>query len=281
MSAERDRASSPEPIPLTERAHPGSADLDRLELPELLARIVSEDAVVPAAVQRSLPALARAADLLRRTLEAGGRWINLGAGTSGRLGLLDAAELPPTFGIEPERVQAVLAGGEAAFARAVEGAEDDAAAAERALAALGIGAGDALLAISASGRTPYVLAGVAFGRARGAATLALTCAGDSPLAASVDLPLVVEVGPELIAGSTRMKGALAQKMALHALSTAVMVRLGRVRGNRMTGIRAQNAKLRDRALRIYVELTGATRAEAELALDEAGGSLAAALERLR
>ncbi len=281
MSAERGPQSSPDGLPLTERANPRTADLDRLGLTEALERILDEDALVPAAVRRSLPELERAARLLHETLAAGGRWINLGAGTSGRLGLLDAAELPPTFGIEPDRVQAVIAGGDGALGRAVEGAEDDGEAAERELLARAICGADALVGISASGRTPFVLAGVDCARRRGARTLAVTCAGDSPLAGGVDVAVVVEVGPEVIAGSTRMKSALAQKMVLHALSTAVMVRLGRVRGNRMTAIRAQNRKLRERALRILIELTGSTRQAAERALADAGGSLADALDRLR
>jgi N-acetylmuramic acid 6-phosphate etherase len=283
MSAERSRPSSPDPeaVPLTERANPRTGDLDRLELPVLLERILAEDALVPGAVHQSLPDLERAVRLLHRTLAEGGRWINLGAGTSGRLGLLDAAELPPTFGIDPEQVQAVVAGGEGALARAVEGAEDDGDAAERELSARGIGRSDAVVGISASGRTPFVLAGIDCARRRGARTLAITCAGDAPLAARVELPIVVEVGPEVIAGSTRMKGALAQKIVLHTLSTAVMVRLGRVRGNRMTALRAQNSKLRERALRTLMELAGVARADAERALDQAGGSLADALDRLR
>jgi N-acetylmuramic acid 6-phosphate etherase len=281
MSAERTRESSPDPIPVTERSNPRTEDLDRLDLPGVLQRILDEDARVPEAVRRSLPALTPAAERLYGILLAGGRWINLGAGTSGRLGALDAAEIPPTFGFPPERVQAVIAGGPAALARAVEGAEDDGPAAERGLEALGVGPADALVGISASGRTPFVLAGVDFARRRGATTLAITCAPDSELALRAELPIVVEVGPEVIAGSTRMKSALAQKMVLNALSTAVMVRLGHVRGNRMTGIHAHNRKLRERALRTLVELTGSTPENAARLLDAAGGSLAEALERLR
>ena len=179
-----------------------------------------------------------------------------------------------------DRVQGVIAGGELAMTRAVEGAEDDPDAAVRDLEARQLCSADALLALSASGGTRYVLSGVAHARRVGAVSIGVTCVPDSALARTVDVPVVVVVGPEVIAGSTRMKGGLAQKMILHALSTAVMIRLGRVRGNLMTGLSPVNAKLRERAVLIVSELSGASPAEAQAMLEAAGGSIEIALERL-
>jgi N-acetylmuramic acid 6-phosphate etherase len=238
--------SHPEPGP-TEAANPRTADLDRLDVEPLLARLLDEDASVPAAVRRALPELARAAARLEATLRAGGRWFNLGAGTSGRLGVLDASEIPPTFGLPSDRVQGVIAGGVTALVSAVEGAED------RAEDARGV---------------------------LGAPTVAITCAPGSELAHAVDVAIVVEVGPEAIAGSTRMKGGLAQKMVLAALSTAVMVRIGRTRGNRMSHVAPASEKLRVRALRMVMELGGVSEEKARAALEAEGQSPERALTRL-
>jgi N-acetylmuramic acid 6-phosphate etherase len=235
---------------------------------------------VAQAVRAALPALERACELLLERLERGGRWFNAGAGTSGRIGVLDAAEIPPTFGLPPERVQALIAGGEPALASAVEGAEDDGPAAVRALEARGLCAADVLVVLSASGSTPYALAAAEHARSKGAATIAITCDPGAPLARACDVAIAAEVGPEVIAGSTRLKGGLAQKMILHTLSTAVMVRLGRVRGNLMTGVRAANRKLRERALWIATELAGCSRQEAQRALEAAGGDVERALALL-
>jgi N-acetylmuramic acid 6-phosphate etherase len=265
---------------VTEAPNPRTLDLDRLPIAELVGRILDEDARVAAAVRETRPSLERACEALVEALDGGGRWINLGAGTSGRIGALDAAEIPPTFGLEPDRVQAVIAGGAPALVGAVEGAEDDVGAAVRDLSKLGLSRGDALVALSASGRTPYALAGLEHARRVGARSIAITCAPDSPLAARAEIAIVAMVGPEVIAGSTRMKGGLAQKMILHTLSTAVMVRLGRVHGNLMTGLRAVNTKLVERGVRILCELTHVSPAEAEAALDAAGGSVEKALEEL-
>ncbi len=264
----------------TEARNPRTLDLDRLTPHCLLARILEEDASVPAAVREALPELELASDALLVVLERGGRWFNIGAGTSGRLGALDAAEIPPTYGLDPDRVQALIAGGEAALSRAVEDAEDNTEAAGRDLAARGFGAGDVLLALSASGHTPYALGAVRFARDAGAPTIGVTCAQGSPLDAAVDIAISVEVGPEVVAGSTRMKGGLAQKMVLHALSTSVMVRLGLVRSNLMTGMRGDSCKLRDRALRITMELSGRSRSEALAALEQARGNIERALTYL-
>jgi len=265
---------------VTEARNPRTADLDRLPVGELIARIIDEDAGVVASVRAARPALERACAALVETLDGGGRWFNVGAGTSGRIGALDAAEIPPTFGLEPERVQALVAGGAAALAGAVEGAEDDTASAARELDRLHVGPGDAVVALSASGRTPYAVAALDHAKRRGARAIAITCAPDSKLARAAEIAIVAVVGPEVIAGSTRMKGGLAQKMILHTLSTAVMVRLGRVQGNLMTGLRAVNSKLHERGVRILCELARVDAAAAERALEAAGGSVEAALEAL-
>ncbi len=269
-----------DPRRITEQDNPRTRDIDTLHPRAILERILEEDAQVPAAVQRAVGQIGEACDLLTRVLERGGRWLNLGAGTSGRIGVLDAAEIPPTFGLAPDRVQGVIAGGEAAMTRAVEGAEDDPDAARRDLEARGLSSMDVLVALSASGGTRYVLGGVAYARKVGSSTIAVTCVPDSPLARSVDIPIVVVVGPEAITGSTRLKGGLAQKMTLHALSTAVMIRLGRVRGNLMTRLKPLNVKLRERATRLVAELASCSIREAEAALADADGSVEEALERL-
>ncbi|HTO71823.1 MAG TPA: N-acetylmuramic acid 6-phosphate etherase [Myxococcota bacterium] len=264
----------------TEARNPRTADLDRLPVGELVQRILDEDAGVSEAVHAARPALELACLALVEALDSGGRWINVGAGTSGRIGAMDAAEIPPTFGLEPERVQALVAGGAPALLGAVEGAEDDAASAARELDKLELGPGDAVVALSASGRTPYALAALEHARRRGARAIAVTCAPDSPLAKAAEIAIVAVVGPEVIAGSTRMKGGLAQKMILHTLSTAVMVRLGRVQGNLMTGLRAVNSKLHDRGVRILCELAGVDADAAARALARAEGSVERALEEL-
>jgi len=265
---------------VTEAANPRTADLDRLPFHELIERILEEDAQVSAAVRAARPALELACLALVEALDAGGRWFNVGAGTSGRIGALDAAEIPPTFGLPPERVQALIAGGAPALVGAVEGAEDDAAAAARELDKAKLGPGDAVVALSASGRTPFAVAALEHARRRGARAIAITCAPNSPLAKAAEIAVVAVVGPEVIAGSTRMKGGLAQKMILHTLSTAVMVRLGRVHGNLMTGLLAVNSKLQDRGVRILCELAHVDRAAAARALEAAGGSVEKALEEL-
>ncbi len=276
----RDRFEKQAGSEVTEQINPRTRDIDQLPLRAILERILDEDAGVPEAVRRALPALERAGELLLTALRGDGRWFSLGAGTSGRIGLLDAAEIPPTYGLAPERIQAVLAGGDQALTRAVEGAEDDRASAGRELGARGFCERDVLLALSASGETPFVLGGVEHARGIGAHTIGLTCTPDSSLVRAVDCPVVIVVGPEAIAGSTRMKGGLAQKMALHMLSTSVMVRLGRVRSNLMVEIGTRTAKLRKRALGIVMQLSGQDRVRAERALEQSGGSVSKALELL-
>jgi N-acetylmuramic acid 6-phosphate etherase len=276
----QDEERTPATLGITEKANPRTQGLDHLPLEEVLERIVGEDATVADAVRVALPAIRGAAEILVDVLGSGGRWFNLGAGTSGRLGMLDAAEIPPTFGLPPDRVQGVIAGGPAAMERAIEGAEDDADAAVADLASRGFGSSDALVALSASGRTPYVLGGVRYARSLPARTVGVTCSPRAPLVRAVELPIVLEVGPEVLAGSTRMKGGLAQKMVLHTLSTAVMIRLGRVRGNLMSEIRGVNSKLRARAVSTLSRVGRLSPEEAERRLEEAAGSLRQALDRL-
>ncbi len=269
-----------EPAP-TEAALAATSDLDRRSTAEILAAIHAEDRHALDAVGAVLPALARAVDALTDVLAGGGRWFNVGAGTSGRLGCLDAAEIPPTFGFAPDRIEGLVAGGPAALMRAREGAEDDAESARTALRARSLGPRDAVVAISASGRTPYALAGLEVAYQVGARRIAISCDPDSPLARAAEIAIAPDTGPEVIAGSTRMKGGLAQKMILHSLSTAVMVRLGRVEGNRMTHLRPGSRKLWRRALALLQELSGADESTARDALERAYGDVAEALAMLR
>ena len=263
----------------TEAVHDATLDLDQWSVREILEVIHAEDRRALEAVEKVLPEVESAVDVLVCALGGGGRWFNVGAGTSGRMGLLDAAEIPPTFGLAPSRVQAVLAGGERAFRRAVEGAEDNAEAAAWELRERGLEAGDAVLGISASGQTPFALGGLKAAHEVGARTIAITCDPGSPLAEAAEIAIVPEVGAEVIAGSTRMKGGLAQKMILHLLSTTVMVRLGYVKGNLMTNLLPASQKLRDRAVRIVAALTDLDEDAARELLDACGGRVQDALAR--
>jgi N-acetylmuramic acid 6-phosphate etherase len=266
---------------LTEEVLEATRDLDQRSTREILEAIHREDLRAAEAVGKVLGDVERAVSILLLCLQGGGRWFNVGAGTSGRIGVLDASEIPPTFGYPPERVQGIIAGGDAALRCAVEGAEDDAAAARQALRERELLPGDAVVALSASGRTPFALAALEEAREVGARRIAVTCDPDAPLAAAAEVAIVPQVGPEVIAGSTRMKGGLAEKMVLHLLSTAVMVRLGRVEGNLMTNLVPASRKLERRALRILMTLGGATEERARRALAESSGSVSDALERLR
>ncbi len=255
----------------TERPNPRTRRLDRMTAARLVAAITREDARVPAAVARVRRPLARAVIRVAEALRGGGRLVYVGAGTSGRLGVLDAAECPPTFGTAPGQVVAVIAGGPRAFGRAVEGAEDRRREAVRALARLRVGPRDVVCAICASGVTPFALAALREARRRGASTLAVTCVPSPRLRALAELVIAPRVGPEVLAGSTRMKAGLAAKMVLHTLTTAVMVRLGKVYGNLMVDLRPTSAKLRARATRIVAALSGLPRSRAERLLRRAGG----------
>ncbi len=264
----------------TEAVLDATRDLDRRSTAEILAAVHAEDAKAVSAVSEVLPQVEKAVDILACALGGGGRWFNVGAGTSGRMGALDCAELPPTFGIEPSRVQAVVAGGARALSRAVEGAEDDVYAGPCELRRRGLGVGDAVVAISASGHTPFVLSCLEEAHTAGARTIAITCGPDSPLAEAAEIAIVTNTGAEVIAGSTRMKAGLAQKMVLHLLSTTVMVRLGYVRGNLMTHLVPGSEKLRERAIRILESTTDLNAEQAARLLDEHGGSVADALASL-
>ncbi len=261
--------------PVTEELHPDGPALDGLSTSRLLAKLHAGDAEAARAVGRALPALAGLVEAAVAALGGGGRLAYAGAGTSGRLGALDAAECSPTFGVPPSRVLALVAGGPAALRRAIEGAEDDVPAGRRAVRSARLGPGDLLVGITASGRTPFVLAALAEARARGARTALLTSEpGARP---PVDHRVVLETGAERIAGSTRMKAGTAAKMALGLLSTAAFVRLGAVRGGRMAALRGTNAKLRTRAVRNVAALAGVGEAAARRLLAGAGWDVAAAV----
>ncbi|WP_241253145.1 N-acetylmuramic acid 6-phosphate etherase [Streptomyces sp. W1SF4] len=263
------------PLPPTERRNPATVGIDRLPTDELLRAINAEDARVPAAVARALPTLALAVDAAVAALRAGGRVHYVGAGSSGRYAVLDAAELAPTYGLEPGRIVAHLAGGPTALAHAAENAEDDEAAGRRALAQ--VTARDVVLGLAASGRTPYVAGALAAARAAAATTVLVSCNPDAPLARTADLHVCTDTGPEAITGSTRMKAGSAQKLVLHSFSTAVMVRLGRTWSNLMTDLAATNAKLAGRKLTLLAQATGADPGTCRAVLQEAGGELKTAL----
>lgn len=251
-------------LPPTERLHHRSRGLEALSLRRALALLHEGDVEATRAVGLALPALARLADLAARALGSGGRIVYVGAGTSGRLGALDAAECPPTFGVAPSRVVALVAGGARALRRAVEGAEDDREAGRRDVRRAEASARDVVIGISASGTTPYVVAALHEARARGAATGLLT---SNPTARPPGaIRVLLDTGPELVAGSTRMKAGSATKMALSLLSTAAMLRLGKVQDGRMVDLEPTSAKLRLRARRMVMELSGCTAARAEAAL---------------
>ncbi len=251
----------------TESDNPNSRRIDKLATGDILAVINAEDAKVALAVRQALPQIARAVDVVVDALKGGGRLFYLGAGTSGRLGILDAVECLPTFSAPPDLIQGLIAGGEGAFTRAVEGAEDDPALVERDLEARGLRAGDVVCGIAASGRTPYVIGGLRYAREREARTIAIACNPDSPLTELADIGISVDLGPEVISGSTRMKAGSAQKMILNMLSTATMVRLGKVYGNLMVDVKVTNEKLMRRANRLVQRLGGTDEARARQLLE--------------
>ena len=255
---------------LTEQPNPASASIDTLPTEEALRIINAEDQLVAVAVEREVPAIARAVDAIVAALEKGGRLFYLGAGTSGRLGVLDASEIPPTFSAPPEMVQGIMAGGESALSRATETTEDDPAIGVRDLSARGFTASDVLVGIAASGRTPYVLGAVAEARRLGAVTVGICCTPDAELSRAVDFPIAPLVGPEVLAGSTRMKAGTAQKLVLNMLSTVTFIRLGYVYGNLMVNVQPKNYKLVDRARRIVAQAAGVSPERASELLAESG-----------
>lgn len=266
-----------EQVPVTEQENPRTREIGSLPVAEVLRLMSEEDALVAGAVRQVLPDVARAVEGIVARLEAGGRLFYTGTGTSGRLGVLDASECPPTFGVPPELVQAVIAGGYDACHRAVEASEDDREAGARDLKGRGFQRQDALVGIAASGRTPYTLGAVEHARSIGAFTVGLTCAPGSPLTEAAEVSVVPVVGPEVIAGSTRLKAGTAQKLVLNMISTATLARLGYVTGNRMTNLLPRNEKLRARSVRIFAAETGADERAARAAVEGAGGDLRVAL----
>lgn len=263
--------------PLTESRHPESAELDRFSSLEIVSLMNREDASVVRTLQDALPFVAQAVDAIVERMRQGGRLFYVGAGTSGRLGALDAAECPPTFGTEPELVQCVMAGGMEAFSRAVEHAEDDPAAGAAELDRRGLSDRDFVVGISASGRTPFVLGALRRAREVGAGTGAIFCNPGAAMATEAEHPILLAVGPEILTGSTRLKAGTVTKMALNMLSTASMVRLGRSFGNLMVDVRANSAKLRERRVRILAETAGLGTDEAAGLLERAGGELRVAI----
>jgi len=262
---------------LTEQPNPASESLDELETNDLVALFCENELETQRAVAGAAPCLAAAVDAIAQRLRSGGRLFYLGAGTSGRLGVLDAAECPPTFCTPPELVQGVLAGGAPALLRSSEGLEDLFDAGPADLKERGFAAADALVGIAAGGTTPYVLGGLSHARSIGALAIALACvpAEQAPMPCDIDIRLLT--GPELLTGSTRLKAGTATKMALNILSTGVMVRLGKVHGNRMVDVAVTNSKLEDRALRILRDLAGVDRTKGSELLAESGGSVKLAL----
>jgi len=256
---------------VTESINPATAAIDSMSTRDIVAAIAAEDATVAPAVAAVGDAIARLVDIVVERMRRGGRLIYVGAGTSGRVGVLDAAECPPTFSTQPGQVVGLIAGGATALTQSVEEVEDNPAAGAHDIAGLAVGPGDVVLGIAASGRTPYVLGAVAEARNRGAFAAGLACTHLSPLAESVELMIAPIVGPEVIAGSTRMKAGTAQKLVLNTLSTAVMIRLGKTFGNLMVDVRPLNSKLRRRAVGIVATATGLPHDQARAVLEAAGG----------
>lgn len=263
--------------PLTEANNPQTRQIDSLSAREIVALINAEDMRVAPAVGAVGDAIAAVAERAAAGIRRGGRLIYVGAGTSGRLGVLDAAECPPTYSTPPEMVVGLIAGGAPALTHAVEAVEDAPEDGRRDIAAAGVGPDDVVVGIAASGRTPYVLGAVAEARARGAFTAGVTCSHPSPLSDAVDTVIAPLVGPEVVAGSTRMKAGTAQKLVLNSISTTVMIRLGKTYGNLMVDLQPLNEKLRRRTALILRDLTGLGEAEAHALLAEAGHDLKAAL----
>jgi len=263
----------------TEQANPRTGDIDALDARAIVQRIHDEDGRAFEAVGEVLDAVAETVERVVAAFRKGGRLLYVGAGTSGRLGVLDAAECPPTFGSDPDMVQAVLAGGPEAVFRAREGAEDVAEDGAAAMAERGVGPADVVLGIAAGSTTPFVIGALREARRRGAATVFLTCVppADTPLFREVDVVIAPVTGPEVVTGSTRMKAATATKMVLHAVTTAAMIRIGKTYGNLMVDLRVTSSKLEDRGRRILRDLTGVDYDEAGRLLADAGGSVKTAL----
>lgn len=253
---------------VTESRNPNTVNMDIVSTVEMLAMINNEDKTVPYAVEKELDRIAEAVDLIHDRLSKGGRLIYIGAGTSGRLGIVDASECPPTFGTDPELVQGIIAGGKDAVFRSVEGAEDDAEAGVEDVKSIGLCEKDVLVGLAASGRTPYVIGAMEYANGINAATVAVTCNPGSEMSKLARISIAPVVGPEALTGSTRMKAGTAQKLVLNMLTTGVMVKLGKVYENLMVDVKASNIKLTERAKRIVCQCTGVEEASARRALEE-------------
>ena len=265
----------------TESANPATSNLDRLSTLDLVRRMNSEDGGVALAVQAVLPRVAVTIDAIAVKMRQGGRLIFMGAGTSGRLGVLDAAECPPTFGVAPDRVIGLLAGGQGAFQRPDESAEDDPGMGEEDLRRIGLDAADCVVGVTASGRAPYVLGGLSFARRIGCLTVAVACSRPAAVSQEAEISILAPVGPEVLSGSTRLKAGTAQKMILNMLSTGVMVQLGKTYGNLMVDVKPTNQKLRARALRILQQAAGADEQGAEVLLSACAGEVKTAIVAAR
>ncbi|MDX3263736.1 N-acetylmuramic acid 6-phosphate etherase [Streptomyces sp. MI02-2A] len=264
----------------TETRNERTADLDRMPVTELLSVMNAEDQTVALAVRDALQEIGAAVEAITDSLRRGGRLIYIGAGTSGRIGLLDAVECPPTFGTSPEQVVGLLSGGPGAFVVAVEGAEDEPTRAVTDLDEIGVNDRDTVVGLAASGRTPYVVGGLKHAAAKGAMTVSIACNRDAVISRYADIPIEVPTGPEILTGSTRLKAGTAEKMVCNMLSTASMVRLGKVYGNLMVDVKASNDKLVDRARRMVVQATGTDPDSAAEALRAAGGHAKTAIVML-
>ncbi|MBI5032218.1 MAG: N-acetylmuramic acid 6-phosphate etherase [Chloroflexi bacterium] len=264
-------------IQLTESVNPRTRNIDQVSTLEMVRLIADEDARVAPAVAAEQEKIARAIDVISERFLRGGRLIYIGAGTSGRMGVLDASEIPPTFGVPRERVIGLIAGGAIAVTESIEGAEDDVTAGARDIASLYVSEIDAVMGIAASGGTPYVIGGMQEAKKRGAFVGALVCNQPSPMEAFADLTIAPLVGPEVITGSTRMKAGTAQKLVLNMISTGVMVRVGKTYGNLMVDVQTKNAKLRDRARRIVEMACDLSSADAEALLARCDGQVKTAL----
>jgi N-acetylmuramic acid 6-phosphate etherase len=262
---------------LTEQLNPASARIGELGTSEMLAVMNAADAEIAAAVALEIPRIAAAVDAIAARLDRGGHLTYIGAGTSGRLGVLDASECPPTFNVPPDLVLGIIAGGEKALSRATEATEDDPESGARDLLASGFGPGDALLGIAASGRTPYVLGAVEAARKMGALTAGISCTPDSELSRAVEFPIEPKPGPEILTGSTRLRAGTATKMVLNMISTGVMIRLGYVYGNLMVNVQPTNKKLEDRARRIIEQAAAVTAVRAAELLEASGRSVRTAI----
>ncbi|MCX7840138.1 MAG: N-acetylmuramic acid 6-phosphate etherase [Anaerolineae bacterium] len=262
---------------MTEATNAATVDIDTLPTLEMVQRINAEDHRVAPAVAAELPAIARAIDAIAERMRRGGRLIYIGAGTSGRLGVLDAAECPPTFSTSPDQVVALIAGGERALTHAIEGAEDDEDAGGRDIAALNVSERDCVVGIAASGRTPYVIGGLREAKRRGAFIVSVACNRPAPIHDLADVSIAPLVGPEVIAGSTRLKAGTAQKMVLNILSTGTMIRLGKTFGNLMVDVQATNTKLRERARRIVAQVCNVSDEKADALLARCDGEVKTAI----